>query len=107
VRHELLCFSGKERDAETSNSAMGDGLDHFGARYMSGAQGRFTTSDEPLTYAEAENPQSWNSYSYVDNNPLNFVDDDGHFGYCANGTDPTGKACNPSPERGRPESLSE
>ncbi|MEO8660108.1 MAG: RHS repeat-associated core domain-containing protein, partial [Bryobacteraceae bacterium] len=31
-------FTGKERDAET-------GLDYFGARYFSGAQGRFTTPD--------------------------------------------------------------
>jgi RHS repeat-associated protein len=31
-------FTGKERDAET-------GLDYFGARYMSSAQGRWTTPD--------------------------------------------------------------
>jgi RHS repeat-associated protein len=31
-------FTGKERDEET-------GLDHFGARYFSGAQGRFTSAD--------------------------------------------------------------
>jgi hypothetical protein len=31
-------FTGKERDAET-------GLDFFGARYYSGAQGRFTSPD--------------------------------------------------------------
>jgi RHS repeat-associated protein len=31
-------FTGKERDAET-------GLDYFGARYFSGAQGRFTSQD--------------------------------------------------------------
>jgi RHS repeat-associated protein len=31
-------FTGKERDAET-------GLDYFGERYYSGAQGRFTTPD--------------------------------------------------------------
>jgi RHS repeat-associated protein len=34
-------FTGKERDAET-------GLDYFGARYFSGAQGRFTSPDLPL-----------------------------------------------------------
>ena len=32
-------FTGKERDAET-------GLDYFGARYMSSAQGRFASPDE-------------------------------------------------------------
>ena len=31
-------FTGEERDAET-------GLDYFGARYFTGAQGRFTTPD--------------------------------------------------------------
>jgi RHS repeat-associated protein len=31
-------FTGKERDAET-------GLDYFGARYFSSAQGRFTSPD--------------------------------------------------------------
>ena len=31
-------FTGRERDAET-------GLDYFGARYMSAAQGRFTSPD--------------------------------------------------------------
>jgi RHS repeat-associated protein len=34
-------FTSKERDAET-------GLDYFGARYFSGAQGRFTSPDPPL-----------------------------------------------------------
>src|SRR3954463_5179873 len=37
------CCSGKERDAET-------GLDYFGARYMSSAQGRFTSPDLPANY---------------------------------------------------------
>ena len=32
---DVLQFTGKERDAET-------GLDYFGARYMSSAQGRLT-----------------------------------------------------------------
>jgi RHS repeat-associated protein len=53
-------FTSKERDAET-------GLDYFGARYYSGAQGRFTSVDPGLfTIAD---PQSWNRYSYVQNNP--------------------------------------
>ncbi|HLM99625.1 MAG TPA: hypothetical protein VK335_10105 [Bryobacteraceae bacterium] len=37
-------FTGKERDTETASSAM-QGLDFFGARYMSSAQGRFTSPD--------------------------------------------------------------
>jgi RHS repeat-associated protein len=69
-------FTGKERDTET-------GLDYFGARYMSAAQGRFTTPDwsetpQPVPYADFADPQTLNLYSYVRNNPLIGKDDDGH-----------------------------
>lgn len=63
-------YTGKERDAET-------GLDYFGARYMSAAMGRFTSPDEPLFDQFAGDPQSWNLYSYVRNNPLAFIDPNG------------------------------
>lgn len=56
-------FTGKERDAET-------GLDYFGARYMSAAQGRFTSPDAPFPDQRPTDPQSWNLYSYTRNNPL-------------------------------------
>lgn len=62
--------SGKERDAET-------GLDYFGARYMSAAQGRFTSPDSPLIDQYPEDPQSWNLYAYVRNRPLTLIDADG------------------------------
>jgi RHS repeat-associated protein len=70
-------FTGKERDAET-------GLDYFGARYFSGAQGRFTSPDEPLVDQDPSDPQSWNLYSYVRNNPLIFTDPTG---LCKKGAD--------------------
>lgn len=62
---------------------MGDGLDYFGARYFSSAQGRFTTPDwspqpSPVPYAVLTDPQTLNLYSYTRNNPLAFVDSDGH-----------------------------
>ena len=68
--------SGKERDAET-------GLDYFGARYYSGAQGRFITPDwsetpTPVPYAKYYDPQTLNLYAYVRNNPLSNLDKDGH-----------------------------
>jgi RHS repeat-associated protein len=63
-------FTGKERDTET-------GLDFFGARYFSAAQGRFTSPDKPFTDQHAYDPQSWNLYCYVRNNPLRFIDTDG------------------------------
>lgn len=69
-------FTGKERDTES-------GLDYFGARYNSSAMGRFMSPDydtEPDTvpYAEFENPQTLNLYSYARNNPLLYNDPDGH-----------------------------
>ena len=65
-----LKFTGKERDAET-------GLDYFGARYFSGAQGRFTSADPKMFPHDITDPQSWNKYSYTRNNPLRYVDPDG------------------------------
>ena len=78
-------FTGKERDAELAGSAM-QGLDYFGARYFSAAQGRFTTPDwsatpHPVPYADLTDPQTLNLYAYVRNNPLNRADLDGHNDY--------------------------
>ena len=73
-------FTGKERDTET-------GLDYFGARYLSGAQGRFTSPDpfNPILRirrrsqfnAFLSQPQNWNAYAYTWNNPLRFTDPTG------------------------------
>jgi len=63
-------FTGKERDAET-------GLDYFGARYYGNWLGRFLTPDKPFADQHPGNPQTWNLYSYVRNNPLRLVDDTG------------------------------
>jgi RHS repeat-associated protein len=72
----LRQFTGKERDQES-------GLDFFGARYYSAAQGRFMISDwsgkpQPVPYADLRDPQTLNLYAYVRNNPLNRTDPDGH-----------------------------
>jgi hypothetical protein len=40
-------------------------------------QGRFTSPDEPLYDQNEDEPQSWNLYSYVRNNPLIHVDPNG------------------------------
>jgi RHS repeat-associated protein len=50
------------------------GLDYFGARYFSGGQGRFTSPDPLLNSGRPDDPQSWNRYAYVGNNPLRYVD---------------------------------
>ena len=64
-------FTGKERDSES-------GLDNFGARYDSSQYGRFMSPDPMgIFFADAANPQSWNQYSYVVNNPLSYTDPDG------------------------------
>jgi RHS repeat-associated protein len=64
-------FSQKERDSETN-------LDYFLARYYSSMQGRFTSPD---SYSgRLVSPQTLNLYSYVRNNPLKYIDPDGHQG---------------------------
>jgi RHS repeat-associated protein len=68
--HPPLGFTGKERDGET-------GLDWFDTRYLSSAQGRFTSPDKPFADQDPYDPQSWNLYSYVRNNPLKFIDETG------------------------------
>jgi RHS repeat-associated protein len=69
--------TGKERDTESGN-------DYFGARYYASNMGRFLSPDWSVTpdavpFADLENPQSLNLYSYVQNNPLSHKDEDGHF----------------------------
>src|SRR5204863_4468529 len=92
-------FTDKERDAES-------GVDYFGARYLSTAQGRFTSADpyNPMMIMQnsragrlpeaaarshfddlLENPQSWNRYGYVRNNPLALIDPFGESPQAADG----------------------
>lgn len=84
-------FTGYERDDET-------GLDFAQARYYSSSLGRFMSPDEfaggpvelyffasnaasnPTFYADIYDPQSLNKYQYCFNNPLSYVDPDGHDG---------------------------
>jgi RHS repeat-associated protein len=73
-------FTGQERDEIQ--------LDYLIARYVSTAQGRFTSADLPFMDQHPGDPQSWNLYAYARNNPLRYVDP---FGYqsveCADGLD--------------------
>jgi len=96
-------FTQKERDNET-------GLDYFLARYYSPTQGRFTSPDEftggptelfadvtphnSMFYADPLEPQSLDKYQYGLNNPMRYLDPDGHQSVQA---DCLGGACHPSP----------
>jgi len=79
--YDAVCsqFTGKERDSES-------GLDNFGKRYHASTIGRFMTPD-PIHIMKQKlvDPQQWNMYSYVRNNPLRFVDPTGM--YLCNGTE--------------------
>lgn len=63
-------YAGMEKDAAT-------GLDHaLWRKYEEGA-GRWTTPDPYLGNISISNPQSFNRYAYVQNDPVNFVDPTG------------------------------
>jgi RHS repeat-associated protein len=63
-------YTGKQRDDET-------GLDFSEARYFSSTQGRFTSVDPLMASASVYEPQSWNRYAYVQNNPCKHIDPTG------------------------------
>jgi RHS repeat-associated protein len=71
-------FTGKEKDES--------GLYYYGARYYDPKLARFTQID-PLVMSQSEkslasvldNPQALNGYSYVLNNPLKYVDEEGMY----------------------------
>jgi len=65
-------FTGYERDPET-------GLDYSIFRYYNSRVGRFMSPD-PIEGAIGD-PQSLNRYSYVGNDPVNFIDPLGLSGY--------------------------
>lgn len=60
-------FTTYERDAETD-------LDFAQARIYNNKLGRFTSADPLLASGKAPNPQTWNRYNYVGNNPINLID---------------------------------
>jgi RHS repeat-associated protein len=65
-------YTGKEHDKYASQ------LDHLGARSYTGYSARFLSPDPTqLYYADPANPQSFNLYSYVRNNPLANIDPTG------------------------------
>jgi RHS repeat-associated protein len=63
-------FTGYERDTETN-------LDFAQARYFNSSLGRYSSTDPLQASGFTSNPQSWNRYTYVGNNPLNLTDPNG------------------------------
>ncbi len=73
-------FTGYQRDKET-------GLDFAEARYYNNKHGRFTAVDPLLASGKSADPQTFNRYVYVMNQPLSY-------------TDPTGLQAGSGPPRG-------
>jgi RHS repeat-associated protein len=63
-------FAGQMRDPESARDLMG-------FRYYSPQEGRFVSVDPGNAGADGRDPQTWNGYSYVGNNPVNITDPDG------------------------------
>ena len=70
-------FTGQSRDSETKDATSLASLDFFNVRYFSGVQGRFQSVDPGNAGANAADPQTWNAYAYVNNNPLSYTDPSG------------------------------
>src|SRR5205085_4468695 len=69
-----LRFTGHERDDDLRGEALGT-LDYMHARSYISSLGRFSSPD--LLEGFQRNPQSWNRYSYVLNNPVRHIDPSG------------------------------
>ena len=70
-----LKFTGAERDYESQ-------LDFLQARYLASMQGRFLSPDPGNAGAQPQDPQTWNAYAYVGNNPLVRTDPNGDCFFC-------------------------
>jgi len=75
--NDKLVFTSYERDAESGN-------DYAKARYYISRLARFSSPD-PVT-GNPLNPQSWNRYTYVQNDPINLSDPQGKYCQWEDGT---------------------
>jgi RHS repeat-associated protein len=60
----------------TGQRALNNGLMDYHARFYDAALGRFVQPDTIIP--DSVNPQTWNRYSYVSNDPITFNDPTGH-----------------------------
>ena len=79
-------FTGHERDFTTVQSYSSDSTDYMHARYYDTMEMRFFSVDPVL--GRPTQPQSWNRYTYVLDNPVTLMD--------PTGTVENGKPCNTS-----------
>ena len=71
------------------------GFDYADQRYYDSGKGRFLTVDPYEASGGAGEPGSWNRYSYIGGDPVNYYDPKGLFRRCPAGstTGPDGKSC--------------
>jgi RHS repeat-associated protein len=69
-------FTGQRQEPPGDNAL---GLYNYNARFYSATLGRFISVD-PVGGSESD-PQGWNAYAYVRNNPLAYTDPTGMFGW--------------------------
>jgi RHS repeat-associated protein len=66
-------FTGQYHEASLPG---GEGLSYYGARWYDAKLARFLTPDSIVP--DTANPQDWNRYTYVRNNPAKLIDHSGH-----------------------------
>jgi RHS repeat-associated protein len=76
-------FTSYESDTESGN-------DYAVNRGYSPSVGRFNQADPMEASGDGGAPQSWNRYSYTQNDPVNFIDPNGLFRRAPNDPDPCG-----------------
>jgi RHS repeat-associated protein len=80
-----------DENQDTVKGGWSTNLYDFMLREYRTAHGRWTSPDPAgLAATNPANPQSWNRYAYVNNNPLAYVDPDGTTGCDLDGTDSCG-----------------
>jgi RHS repeat-associated protein len=73
---ELVAMNGVTREGYTFQTVLGSmGLNHMNGRIQDSITGRFLSADPDGT--RSDSTQSYNRYSYVENNPLSFTDPTG------------------------------
>src|SRR5436190_301558 len=80
-REEPARFTGHERDFNAGTTSENANYnDYMHARYAVPQWGRFLSVDPTMDLKKAAHePQMWNRYAYVTNNPLRYTDPDGRY----------------------------